>query len=268
MLIGHPQGHYHFLQGIDPYSCGVIADPGYEIVHVTLARALPWREGFDRIDAHLKAQCFISRTTDTSRSDTACRQALCAIELRSPAPFTMQGFIDFNREYCAVLQKWDLYVGEHNPVARTNVAPVDLSRNANQLPSEPVLHAFSYVVPNDQIDRRTLIVAGAGELREGILIAEGIIRPGDTSSESMREKASYVMRVMDQRLKGLGGDWDLINAIDVYTIFPLEGIFEEILLPTMGPAHRHGIRWNYTRPPVVDIDFEMDLHGVVSERIV
>ena len=51
MLIAHPKGHYHFLQGIDPYSCGIIADPGYEIIHVTLAEALPWRAGFERVDA-------------------------------------------------------------------------------------------------------------------------------------------------------------------------------------------------------------------------
>ena len=209
MLIAHPHGHYHFLQGIDPYSCGVIADPGYEIVHVTLSRALPWREGFDRIDAHLKAENWAARSNATH-----------------------------------------------------------LSHDAIRPPSEPVLHAFSYVVVNDQIDRQTLIVAGAGELREGILVTEGLIRPGDTSPESMREKATYVMQVMDQRLKGLGGDWDLINEVNVYTIFPLEGILEDILLPTMGPAHRHGIRWYYTRPPVVDIDFEMDLHGVVRERLI
>lgn len=248
MLIAHPKGHYHFLQGIDPYSCGVIADPGYEIVHVTLAQALPWRAGFDRVEAHLSAE-------------DRDRYALCGMELRSPEPFTMQGFIDFNREYCTVLQEWDLYVGNLNPVARTNVAPFHDS------PAEPVLHAFSYVIPNDQLDRKTLIVAGAGELREGLLVNEGIIRPGDTSPESMREKAAYVMQVMDERLAGLGGSWDLIDAVDVYTIYPLEGILEDILLPPIGPARRHGIRWHYTRPPIVDIDFEMDLHGIVSERI-
>ena len=110
MLIAHPKGHYRFLQGIDPYSCGVVAEPGWEIVRVVLAEPLPWREGFERVDAHLAAE--------------GCdRVSLCAMELRSPAPFTMQGFIDFNREYCAVLQAWGLYVDELNPVARTNVAP-------------------------------------------------------------------------------------------------------------------------------------------------
>ncbi len=248
MLIAHPQGHYHFLKGIDPYSCGVIADPGYEIIHVTLAEALPWREGFARVDVHLA-------------SEGCERYALCAMELRSPAPFTMQGFIDFNVEYCRVLKQWDLYVDDLNPLARTNVAPF------HDPPAEPALHAFSYIVPNDQINRQTLIVAGAGELLEGTLVAEGIIRPGDTSPESMREKATYVMQVMEQRLLGLGGHWGLVDAVDVYTIHPLDGILEDILLAPIGPARRHGIDWYYTRPPIVDIDFEMDLHGVVTERV-
>ena len=81
------------------------------------------------------------------------------MELRSPAPFTMQGFIDFNREYCAVLKAWGLYVDELNPVARTNVAP---ACDPLDVPSAVCL---SYAIPNDQIDRKTLIVAGAGELR-------------------------------------------------------------------------------------------------------
>jgi hypothetical protein len=249
MLIAQPEGHYHFLRGIDPYSCGVVADPGYEIVHVTLAEPLPWRAGFERVDAHLA-------------QEGRDRYALCAMELRSPKPFTMQGFIDFNRQYCAVLQEWDLYLDDLNPLARTNVAPV------HDPPSEPSLHAFSHVVPNPDIDRKTLIVAGAGELREGALVEEGIIRPGDTSPESMRDKAAYVMQVMEERLLGLGGTWDLVDAVDVYTIYPLKDILADILLPPMGKARRHGVRWHYTQPPIVDIDFEMDLHGVVSERII
>ena len=44
MLLHNPQGHYRFLKGIAPYSCGVIADEGFEIVHVTLATPPPWRQ--------------------------------------------------------------------------------------------------------------------------------------------------------------------------------------------------------------------------------
>jgi hypothetical protein len=246
MLLAHPHGNYHFLKGIDPYSCGVIADPGFEIVHVVLRDMLPWREAFDAIDQHLKEN-------DRPRS------ALCGAELRSPAPFTMQGFIDFNRDYCQILKQWDLYVGELNPVARTNVAPFHAP------PSTPSLHAFSYIAPNTAQKQRTLVVAGAGELREGILVEEGIIRSGDTSPGAMREKAAYVMQVMEERLLGLGGGWDLINAVDVYTVHPMDDLIEGEILDRMGPATRHGVRWLYTRPPVVDIEFEMDMRGVARE---
>ncbi len=249
MLLAHPHGNYHFLRGIDPYSCGVVADPGYEIVHATLAEPLPWQKGFARIDAYLD-QRHIART------------ALCGMELRSPEPFTMQGFIDFNKEYCAILQDWNLYVDGLNPVARTNVAP------AFNPPSTPQLHAFSFVVPNGDIQRKTLIVAGAGELLEGLLEEKRIIRRGDTSAESMRKKAAYVMQVMEERLLGLGGAWNLVDTIDIYTVFPLREILSEIVLPPTGPASRHGPRWYYSRPPIVDIDFEMDMHGVVTDLVV
>jgi hypothetical protein len=249
MLLAHPRGNYHFLRGIDPYSCGVVADSGYEIVHATLDESLPWRRGFTRVETY-----FAQHQIDSN--------ALCGMELRSPKPFSMQGFIDFNKEYCSVLKDWGLYVDELNPVARTNIAP------AQNPPSEPHLHAFSYVVANPTIQRKTLIVAGAGELLDGILESERIIRCGDTSPESMREKATYVMQVMEERLFGLGGSWDLVDAVDIYTIYPLVELLNQVILPRLGPANSHGTRWYYSRPPVADIDFEMDLHGVVTNLIV
>jgi hypothetical protein len=246
MLLANPRGHYRFLKGIDPYSCGVVADPGFEIVHIILENPLPWRRGFERVEAHLQ---------EAGRD----RYALCGMELRSPKPFTMQGFIDFNEIYCEVLREWDLYVGDLNPVARTNVAP------RCDPPETPVLHGFSYTAPAAST-RPTLVVAGAGEVaRGGILKEEHILRLGETGAEAMREKAAYVMDVMEKRLHGLGGTWDLINAVEVYTIHPLDALVEEIVLERMQAARRHGIRWYHTRPPVLNIEFEMDMRGVRRE---
>ncbi|MGY8823405.1 MAG: 2-amino-5-chloromuconate deaminase CnbZ [Candidatus Latescibacterota bacterium] len=249
MLLAHPDGNYHFLRGIDPYSCGVIADPGYEIVHATLAESLPWQQGFKRVEAYLN-QLQLNPN------------ALCGMELRSPKPFTMQGFVDFNKSYCSVLKEWGLYIDDLNPVARTNIAPMQ------NPPSEPQLHAFSYVIANSEIQRKTLVVAGAGELTEGILETGRIINCGNTSPESMLEKATYVMQVMEERLLGLGGSWDLVDAIDIYTIYPLVDLLQQAILPKLGPANRHGVHWYYSRPPIMDIDFEMDLHGVVTNLVV
>ena len=247
MLVRNPKGHYHFLKGGDPYSCGVIADPRYEIVHVTLTEPIQWRQGFDFIDAHLK-------------SVGEDRHSLCAMELRSPSPFAIDGFVDFNRTYCQVLQEWDLYVEGQNPVARTNVVPL------SSPPSIPTLHAFSHTIPaQGEQTIATLVISGAGELREGVLDEKAIVRLGETNPEAMREKASCVMKEMEERLQGLGARWDLLTTIDVYTVHPLDGIAEGVILNRLGPARRHGLTWHHARPPVQNIEFEMDMRGVRKE---
>ncbi len=144
-------------------------------------------------------------------------------------------------------------------IARTNVCPPALP------PGDPALHAFCFVRPAPASTRRTLIVAGAGELRSGILVREGIIRLGETSPDAIAEKARYVCDVMEQRLLGLGGDWKDVTAVNAYTVHPLEPLLETLLLKRMPAAVRHGVVWHFTRPPVVDIEYEMDLRGIATE---
>src|SRR5690349_877767 len=127
MLVENKRGGYSFLKGISPYSAGAVAQPGFAIEHARLRAPLALTAGFNAIDAHLKS---LSRP----------RAALCGIELRSPQPFTFQGFADFNLRYVSVLKSWDLLQDGLNPIARTNVAP-ELSP-----PSEPALFGFSYTV--------------------------------------------------------------------------------------------------------------------------
>lgn len=244
MVTANPRGNYFFLKGIEPYSCGVISAPDHEIVHLTFKQPLPWRQGFAAVGDHLAK---LGRP----------RAALCAMELRSPAPFTMEGFIAFNREYCQVLEEWGLYVDGLNPIARTNVAPL------RHPPASPVLHAFSYTIPNPGA-APTLVVAGAGELQGAALVAEGILHRGRTDAEAMEAKANFVLEVMEERLLGLGGTWDLVHTADVYTVHPLGGIADKVW-ERLGAGGRHGFRWYQTRPPVVDIEFEMDLRGTRTE---
>ncbi len=243
MLLPNPAGHYHFLRGIDPYSSGVIADPGFEIVHVILRDQPAWRLGFERVEAHLAAQGL-------------GRSALCAVQLRCPSPYSIEGFTAFNAEYRRLLAGWGLLVDGLNPVARTNVAP------SHAPPREPRMFAFSYTAPAAGGLPPSLIVAGAGELPGSVLEAGAIVRRGDTSEDGMREKAACVMGVMEERLRGLGGSWDLVDQVNVYTVHPLCGFLEEVLLGRLGPARRMGIHWHHARPPVEEIEFEMDLRGV------
>jgi hypothetical protein len=243
---GH--GDYRFLPGISAFSSGTLAMPGFEIVHATLATPAPWREGFTKIERHLR---------DAGRP----RAALCGIELRSPKPFTFDGFAEFNTGYRVLLEEWGLLVGADNPIPRTNVAPVAAA------PASPSLYAFAYTVPG-VTPAPTFIVAGAGEMGDRGQGAAGIVRHGDTSPDGMREKARFVMNVMGERLRALGTDWARVTTIDIYTAESIHGfLLDDILRPT-GPAAIHGVRWFPSRPPIQGLEFEMDVRGVARELMV
>ena len=246
MLRDHPTGNYRFIPGITAFSSGVIAMPGHQIVHVTLGAPRPWRDGFGLIDAHL-------------REAGRARTALCGIELRIPGAFTFEGFAKFNEGYRALLAEWKILVGDDNPIPRTNVAPVFAA------PAEPSLYAFAYTVPG-ATPAPTFVVAGAGEMGDRTQGADGIVRKGETSPEAMKEKARFVMGIMQDRMRALGADWARATTIDVYTAQPIFGYLEDILKPA-GPAAIHGLRWFPSRPPIQGLEFEVDLRGVARELV-
>lgn len=245
-LTANSEAGYRFLAGIEPYSSGVIAEPGWEIVHATLARPLPWYAGMVAARRYLEAM---------GRDP----HSLCGVELRCPEPFSMEGFIAFNAEYRALLEGWEMMVKGQNPVARTNVSPVE------DPPGESLLYGFSYTEPSD-IKRPTFVVAGGGELR-GQLDASEIVRVGETSEDAMREKARCVLEIMCERLAALGNN-DLLSTINVYTAHPLRKLLSEVVIAGLPAAARLGVHWHYSRPPVQAIEFEMDLRGVTRDIVV
>jgi hypothetical protein len=245
-LVDHPAGDYRFLPGIAPYSCGVVAQPGFEIVQVTLSRPIPYLDGFKRITHFLANQ---------GRE----RAALCAVSLRSPRPYSFAGFAEFNALYAAVLKHWGLFVDGVNPVARTNVAPVVAA------PRESVLYAFSFTRPCAADLPATFVVAGAGELPEGKLARPDIVSVGDTSAAALVTKARFVMDLMESRLHGLGVDWLAVSEINVYTAHSLAPLLPDIVLWRAGAAAIHGAHWHYSRPPIEEIEYEMDVRGVRTE---
>jgi hypothetical protein len=246
-LIENAPGGYRFLEGIEPYSSGVVAAPGYEIVHASLPAPLVWREGFLLIEEHLRR---LGRE----------RAALCAVELRSPRPFTRAGFVEFNGDYVKLLDAWGLLVDGRNPIARTNVAP------ARNPPPEPSLFAFSYTVPAAAELPPTFVVAGAGDLRGGPLLTAQIVRPNETGVDAMVEKAAYVLRAMTSRLEGLGVGWGRVTTTDVYTVQPLSPLLVETVADAISPAAARGICCHFTRPPIEGLEFEMDVRGVRREE--
>jgi hypothetical protein len=239
-------GGYRYMEGMFQYSGGVAALPGFEIVRARLALPLPLPEGFRAAEAHLKA---------AGRPLTS----FCACELRSPQPFSEQGFVEFNRSYVQTLERWGLYRDGRNPVARTNVCP------AYDAPAEPSFYAFSYTVPARSA-RGSFIVAGSGEAPEGKgNYRDHVIRPGDVSIDGMRDKMRFVLAVMESRLKLLGFGWNDPASTQVYTVREVGALLEKEIFAR--GAARGGLSWHFCRPPVVGLDYEMDVHGPAQQLL-
>ena len=241
-------GGYRYVRGPFQYSGGVAAEPGFRVERARFRRRPGIEEGFRLIEAHLKAR---------GRPTTA----FCACELRSPAPFTEQGFIDFNRVYVGTLERWGIFKDEENPVARSNVCPeIDP-------PSGPSFEAFSYTVPDDAGGPPSFVIAGAGDAREGPgSYEERFVRFGDQSPDAMAEKARYVLSAMERRMGALGLGWADVTASQVYTVFPIHNFLaDEIVARGAAPG---GLTWHYAWPPVKGLDYEMDVRGVPVELVV
>ncbi|MBK19631.1 MAG: hypothetical protein CMM52_12425 [Rhodospirillaceae bacterium] len=240
-------GGYRYVRGPFQYSGGVAAESGFAIERARFKSPVPLVEGFEQIEAHLK---------ELERPLTS----FCACELRSPAPFTEQGFIDFNRIYVGTLERWGIFKDEENPVARSNVCPeVDP-------PSEPSFQAFSYTVPAE-MDDGSFVIAGSAEAPEGQgSYNERIIRLGDQSPDAMKEKAYYVLGVMEARMAALGRSWADATVTQTYTVYDVHPFLADEIV-SRGAA-KSGLTWYFARPPVEGLDYEMDVRGVHTERVI
>ena len=242
------EGGYRYIKAVFQYSGGVAAEPGFEIVRARLAAPLELEKGFAAAEKHLRA---------AGRPLTA----FCACELRSPAPFTEQGFLEFNKLYAATLEHWGLYRDGVNPVARTNVCPTF------EPPAKPSLYAFSYTVPANVTARGSFIVAGGGEAPDGRSnCRDFIVRRGDTSSEGLREKMRYVVAEMERRLAALGFGWKDAGATRLYTVFDIGALVDQELVRRGAAAN--GLAWHFARPPIVELDYEMDVRGAAREIVI
>lgn len=248
MLAENKRGNYYFLTGIAPYSAGVTAEVGFEIVHVRLSLYVPLRAGFQAVEAHL-------------RKAGRPLHAICGMELRSPKPFSFTGFNEFNAGYVDLLKTSDLLVDGINPVARTNVAP------AVNPPEEPTLYGFSYTVPSNA-KRKTFVVAGAGELPEGSLDPHDVVRPGQSSPAAIQEKMRFVIGLMEGRLSGLSVSWNDVTVSEIYSVHDIHPFLETELLQRQQEGGAHGLTWHYAHPPIDGIEYEMDLRGCATELVI
>jgi hypothetical protein len=237
----HSSGTYRFLPAISPYSSGVAAEPGYDIVGLRFDAPPSVADGFVRLDRELERRGLSPA-------------ALVGFELRSPEPFGFGAFGEFNEVYRGLLKERGMLEGEVNPIARTNVVPVHAP------PDEPVLLSAFVVQEAQGPGGSDFVVAGGGEV-DGGLDPANIVARGDRSEEGLGRKIAFVLDEMLARLTSLGHTSEDPTLVNVYTAYESAGLSDALLdrLPATGQSGY--ARW-LTRPPLVEVDFEMDLRRV------
>jgi hypothetical protein len=240
-------GNYRFIPAVFQYSSGAAANPGYEIERVRFDKMPPLAEGFDLIAKYIEA---------AGRPLTS----FCACELRSPAAFTEDGFLKFNRHYVKTLAEWGIFDGTTNPVARSNVCPeIDP-------PVEPSFYAFCFSRPNAS-SAPSFVIAGGAESREGPgTYPERIVRYRDLSPEGINEKVRFTVGSMERRLSAFGFGWKDTTAVQAYTVHDFHPVIADGLV--RHGAARSGLTWHFARPPVIDLEYEMDCRRVMRETVI
>ena len=240
-------GNYRFIPAVFQYSSGAAADSGFAIERVRFDRLLPLAEGFAAAADYIAA---------AGRPLTS----FCACELRSPAAFTEDGFKTFNQHYVKTLAEWGLFDGTVNPVARSNVCPqIDP-------PAQPSFYAFSFTRPS-QSATPSLVIAGGAEARGGPgSYPERIVRYRDLSPDGLREKVRFTVGQMESRLEAFGFGWNDTTAAQAYSVHDFHAVMADELVRR--GAARSGLTWHFARPPVIDLEYEMDCRRVTRETVI
>jgi len=229
VLSSFSPGSYRFLAAPGrPFSSGIVADPGFDLVHVTFFRPVPLAEGLESARRHVEA---------AGRPATA----LAAFELRIPEPLSREGFDAFNAPYVERMAALGLRSGADWVSARTNVSPTIAGV------TQPSLYAFTYTVPGGSRPVPAFRLSGATETR----------RDG-----SPADRLRSIVDELGGRLAELGASWDAATAISVYGAAgaPVDEVVE-----AFGPAGLHGVTWFPSLPPLRDFEFEIDARGVGTE---
>ena len=70
---------------------------------------------------------------------------------------------------------------------------------------------------------------------------------------------------MERRLGALGFAWADASAVQAYSVQDIHPVMAREV--AVRGAAAHGLTWHYARPPVVGLEYEMDVRRVPVERL-
>lgn len=224
-------GSYRFVVAPGrPFSSGIVADRGFDLVHAVFFRPVPLAAGLETARRHVE-------------SAGRPAAALAAFELRIPEPLSREGFDAFNEPYVERMASLGLRSGEDWVTARTNVAPTTAPV------AEPSLYAFTYTVPGADRPQPAFRLSGATETRHD-----------GTDADRLRSIVEALAGPMGE----LGVSWEASTAINLYGA---SGAAAGAVVDAFGAAALHGVTWFPSLPPLRDYEFEIDARGVGTEIV-
>lgn len=223
-------GGYRFLgrEG-RPFSNGVLADHGLDLVHATFERPQPLHAGVAAAARHVAGA---GRPV----------QALAGFELRIAQALTQQQFDEFNKGYVALLRGIGLEVEGLMPATRTNVAPVVGTV------AEPSLFAFTYTAPASR-GRPAFILSGVPEEIEG----------------DDRALLRNITEILTARATVLGCSLGDATAVQLYAAGAIDPEVIADVAAELGDAALHGLHWFPSLPPIKGLKFEIDARSAGTE---
>jgi hypothetical protein len=228
--IKHADG-FRFLPADGPFSSGVAAEKGFQIVRARAPHHTPLTKGFELIERVIRGE---SRPIN----------ALCALELRVPKPFNRAEWKEFNDGYIAQWDRWKATVDGRIPGARTNVAP------EFDPPRGPCLHAFCYTVP--------------GQTRSTDFVISGAPEPDGTPG-GLAAYWAAIVKELEARMSALGVGWSDATETQLYATLVDHELFASQDLPHFAEIVRPGMRWFFSRPPIDTLNIEVDVRRLSRE---
>jgi hypothetical protein len=93
-----------------------------------------------------------------------------------------------------------------------------------------------------------------------------VVAYGDTSAAGMRRKAECVVGEIERRMALIGGSWQAATGVQVYAVHEIHHFVADLLVARGAAAH--GLTWHFARPPIVGLEYEMDVRAANEERVI
>jgi hypothetical protein len=92
------------------------------------------------------------------------------------------------------------------------------------------------------------------------------VRYRDLSADGLKEKVEFTVGEMESRLAAFGLGWKDTTAAQAYTVHDFHPVMADALVRR--GVTRSGLTWHFARPPVIDLEFEMDCRRVTRETVI